>query len=237
MIDKVLEIKNLNKKYDEFQLQDISFFLNRREVTGLIGKNGAGKSTTMKSILKIINKDSGEILFNGNDIEKDNNNKYRMNIGYVGEKLNFFPNISLKEIKIIYSQFYSKWDEEYFLSLMNKFEMDENLKMNNISKGMKVKFSIALSLSHFPDLLLLDEPTSGLDPIIRYEILNLLREYVNKNGSALLFSSHITEDLEKISDNLIFMKNGKIISYKKTIEIMDKYKKVDNYIKEIYGLV
>ncbi len=237
MTDKVLEVKNLSKKYKNFQLKNLSFFLERGEITGLVGKNGAGKSTTMKLILKMVNKDSGEILLNSNDIEKDFKNKYRTQIGYVGEKQNYFSKSSLREIKMVYSQFYPKWNEAYFISLMDKFELDEKLKMDNISKGMKVKFSIALALSHFPDILLFDEPTSGLDPVIRYEILNLLREYVDKHRSTLLFSTHITEDLEKISDNLIFIKDGEIVSKNKTREIMKKYSKIDNYIKEIYSLV
>jgi len=228
----IIDIKNLCKAYGKFKLKNISFALSKGEVVGLIGPNGAGKSTTIKLILNIIESDSGEILFLCKDILKANSPLYKEEIGYVGENVDFFLNQKLENIKKYYKIYYKNWDEQTYQYLFKDvFELNGELKMKELSKGMKVKFSLALALSHNPKLLIMDEPTSGLDPIVRSKILRILKEYAQNYDAAILFSSHITEDMNKIADKLIFLNNGEILEECTVEDIKKKDCEIDEYLE------
>lgn len=210
--NSIIKFHNLCKSYDQFKLNRISFNVGKGEVVGLIGANGAGKSTTIKSILKIINADSGEITFLGNNILEDSRPNYKEDIGYVGEDVDFFSNQKLCNIKKFYEIHYNSWDDETYRYLCEDvFELNNETKIKELSKGMKVKFSLSLALSHRPKLLIMDEPTSGLDPIVRRKILEILKDYSKNYDAGILFSSHITEDMKKIADKLVFLDKGELL--------------------------
>lgn len=227
MIDKILEVKNLSKSYDKFSINNLNFKLNVGEIVGFIGTNGAGKSTTIKSILNIIDIDSGEILFMGNSI-KNNEINAKLEIGYVGENNKFYNDITLKSLyKFVKESYKDRWDNEYFENLINNiFKIDMNKKIKELSKGMIVKYMIAIALSHKPKLLILDEPTSGLDPIIREEVLNILLDMNKKNNTTIFMSSHITEDIESVCNRAIYIDNGSILLDIDVENAVKKYKKI-----------
>ncbi|AZR74356.1 hypothetical protein BBF96_13740 [Anoxybacter fermentans] len=224
----ILTVKNLCKKYDTFYLDNIGFELEEGTITGFIGRNGAGKSTTIKLILNIIKFDKGEVFYRG---EKfcDKRIDIKRKIGYVGEHQNFYENIKIKNIyKFVKGVYKESWNDEKFKYYINSvFDIDLNKKMKELSKGMKTKFLIALALSHEPELLLLDEPTSGLDPLIREEVLEVLYDCAKKQNMTIFFSSHITEDIEKIAERIIYIDNGKILLDCKKKEIHVRYKKIN----------
>lgn len=230
----IINVNNLCKKYDEFKLKNVSFALSKGEIVGLIGPNGAGKSTTIKSILNIIDVDSGEIIFLGKDILKNENPTYKEEVGYVGENVDFYLNQKLVNIKKYYKLHYKNWDEQNYQHLMNDvFDVNEKLRIKECSKGMKVKFSLALALSHNPKLLIMDEPTSGLDPIVRRKILKILKEYAQEKSISILFSSHITEDMNKIADKLVFLNNGEIMEECTVEDIKEKGYEIDEYLEAL----
>lgn len=227
MIDKILEVRGLNKSYNKFNINNLNLELNVGEIVGFIGANGAGKSTTIKSILNIIDIDSGEILFMGNNI-KNNEINAKLEIGYVGENSKFYNDITLKSLyKFVRESYKDKWDNEYFENLINNtFKIDMNKKIKELSKGMIVKYMIAIALSHNPRLLILDEPTSGLDPIIREEVLEILLDMNKKNNTTIFMSSHITEDIESICNRVIYIDNGSILLDIIVDDTTKKYKKI-----------
>lgn len=203
------------------------------EIVGIIGPNGAGKSTTLKIILGIIDADSGTIVMKDEKINKDNHKKIKGKIGYVGEDPSFFEKSRLKEIKNFYRLFYDTWDERYYRMLMERFELLDDYKVIELSKGMKVKFSLCLALSHKPELLVLDEPTSGLDPLVRNEILALLKEYAEEYNAGIIFSSHITEDMEKIAEKLIFIYKGNVLDQCATKNLLEQGISIDTYLENL----
>lgn len=231
--NNILEVKDLTKKYEKFLLDHINFDLQAGKIIGLVGANGAGKSTTMKLILRIIEPDSGEIIFQGNNILNSNNMLYKENIGYVGENIDYFSKCQLKDVEKFYKSFYSSWDDNYYKKLFEKFHLSSTYKIMELSKGMSVKFNLCLALSHRPKLLLLDEPTSGLDPLVRNEILLILKDYVKQYKATILFSSHITEDMAKIADNLLFINQGKIVDRCETKYLLDAGVEIDTYLQNL----
>lgn len=208
-MSKVLEIKNLCKKYSAFQLSDVSFEIQEASIMGFIGRNGAGKTTTIKSILNLVHSDSGNIKFFGNEL-KDNDNQIKQMIGYAPGGINYYPLKSLKKIAKVTKNFYPSWSDELYTKFMTAFKLDENKKPKELSEGMKVKFNLVLALSHGAKLLILDEPTSGLDPVSRDELLTIF-EKLREKGTSILFSTHITSDLEKCADSITYIKQGKIV--------------------------
>ena len=192
-----------------------------------------GKSTTIKLLLQIIKADDGEIYFQNRNILENKDISYKRKIGYVGENTDFFSQCRLNDIKKFYQSFYPDWIEDDYKVISNKLGIKSNYKMKDLSKGMRMKFNLCLALSHRPKLLLMDEPTSGLDPLVRNEVLYILKEQVRKYGTSILFSSHIIEDMEKIADYLIFIHQGKIIEQCEAKKILNQGISIDMYLENL----
>lgn len=221
-MEQILEVKNLCKKYDGFELKNINLTLPKGSIMGFIGENGAGKSTTIKSILNIIHFGSGEINIFGKD-SKLENGKIKEDIGVVLDDSFLSEYLTPKDINIIMKNIYNKWDEKLYFKYLEEFKLPLNQKSKEFSSGMKMKLKIATALSHRPKLLILDEPTSGLDPVARNEILDIFQDFVQDEENSILVSSHITSDLERITDYITFINNGEIAFTKTRDEVMDGY--------------
>lgn len=222
MAENILEVKNLTKDYGDFVLNDLSFSIPRGVIMGLIGENGAGKSTTVNCILNEIKKNSGNILIFGKDHIIDEC-EIKDKIGIVFDE-NHFPDIfTPKEIEKYMSGIYTNWDSIAFRNYLKQFELPAKKKIKDFSKGMKVKLAFAVALSHKAELLILDEATSGLDPIIRDDILDILIDFVQDENYSILFSSHITSDLEKIADYITFIHKGRLVFCSLKDDLIDNY--------------
>lgn len=221
-MENILEIKNINKNYKEFSLKNINFDIPKGFVMGLIGPNGAGKTTTIKAIMNLINLDSGEIKIFGKDIKK-NEIEIKDRVGFVYDDCCAFEDFTIKENKNIIAPFYSKWDEEKFNYYINRFELNEKKKLKELSKGQKMRFSLAIALSHKAELLILDEPTSGLDPVFRSELLDILFEIIGDEEVSVLYSTHITTDLERLADYITFINKGKVEFSKEKDILLEEY--------------
>ncbi len=218
----MLDIKGLNKDFKKFKLDNVSFKLEPGYIMGFIGPNGAGKSTTIKLIMNLIKKDSGEIKIFGKDhiqFEKEIKNR----IGFVYDESYFYEDLSIRQMKNIVAPFYKEWDEKLFNKYMKDFDLDPTQKIKKLSKGMKMKFSLGIALSHNADLIIMDEPTSGLDPVFRREILDVLYSIIQDENKSIFFSTHITTDLEKIADYITFINKGKIVFSKSKDEVLESY--------------
>jgi len=221
-MEPILEITNLHKEYEGFALKDISFTLQRGFIMGFIGPNGAGKSTTIKLILNLINRDGGVIrVFGMDNIKYETQVKNR--IGFVLDENFMYDELTVREMKNIIASFYKRWDDKTFDNYMKKFELPYNKKIKELSKGMKVKFSLAAALSHNAELLILDEPTSGLDPVVRNELMDILSDVIQDENKAIFFSTHITSDLDKIADYVTFINNGEVIFSTAKDDILENY--------------
>lgn len=209
-MEYAIEVKNLNKQYKKFKLDNVTFNVEKGTIMGFIGENGAGKSTTIKAILNLIKKDSGVIKILGKDIIK-NEKEIKENLGIVLDGNNFHENLKIKDINKIMKAIYKHWDETEFYKYLERFNIDITKKIKEFSKGMKMKLSIAIALSHKAKILILDEATAGLDPVVRDEILDIFMEFIQSEENSILMSSHITSDLEKIADYITFIHEGRII--------------------------
>lgn len=209
-MDNILEIKNLSKHYSSFDLQNVSFSVPCGSITGFIGENGAGKTTTIKLILNEMRRDSGAIKIFGMDNIRDER-KIKEQIGVVFDESYFHGEFRARDIASILKKVYRTWDDALFSRYLIQFKLPNDKPVKEYSKGMKMKLSIASALAHKPRLLILDEATSGLDPIIRSDILDLLLDFMQDETHGILFSSHITSDLEKIADYITFIHEGKIV--------------------------
>ncbi|MEO4053471.1 ABC transporter ATP-binding protein [Solibacillus sp. CAU 1738] len=205
-----IEIIQLTKRFDTFALKDVSFTLEQGTVMGFVGENGAGKSTTIKCILNLLKKDAGNIFIFGKNHRKDET-AWKEEIGVVFDDIYFPTMMTAKQIDRFLAKVYKNWDTTYFFHLLERFKVPDNKKIEKLSRGMKMKLSIAAALAHHPKLLILDEPTSGLDPIVRDEILDLFLDFMQQDDHSILFSSHITSDLEKIADTITFIHEGQIL--------------------------
>ena len=221
-MENIVEIKNLNKNYKDFSLKNISFNIKEGTIVGLIGENGAGKTTTIKSILNII-KSSGEIQIFGKNIN-NSEKEIKEEIGVVLDDSFLSYYLTPKKVNMVMKDIYKKWSSKKFKEYLKIFNLPENKIINDFSSGMKMKLKIATAMAHSPKLLILDEPTSGLDPVVRNEILDMFRKYIEEDETrAILISTHITSDLENISDYIILIENGEIIFNKETGEILENY--------------
>lgn len=221
-MENILEIKDLNKKYDNFNLSNINLSLPKGCIMGFIGENGAGKSTTIKLILNLIFRDSGKINIMGLDNIK-NEKQLKENVGVVFDESNFPEYMRASDVGLIMKSIYRNWDCAVYKSYLDKFSLPKNTVVKDYSRGMKMKLSIAVALSHHAKLLILDEATSGLDPIIRDEILDVFMEFIQDEEHAIFLSSHITSDLEKIADYITFIHKGKIVFSESKDSLLNDY--------------
>ena len=231
-MDTVLDVTGLNKSYDSFSLKDVSSSLPEGCITGFIGINGAGKTTTLRSILGLAKGVTGSIRFFGMDME-ENEWQIKDRIGVVLDSGGFYEDLSLNEMKKILAPAYSSWCEEDYRSYLERFSLNPKEKIKNLSRGMKVKYALALALSHKAELLIMDEPTSGLDPLSRSQLLNVLRDYMEQGGKGVLFSTHITSDLDKIADMLIMINQGRIVFQGEKDALMDRYRIIKGRKREL----
>jgi ABC-2 type transport system ATP-binding protein len=224
-MENILEIKGLRKEYEEFVLDNISLDIPKGFITGIIGPNGAGKTTTIKLIMNLIKPDSGEIKVFGlspHQHEKEIKNR----IGYVGEEQHFYEHHSAAWTGKFVSHFFDRWDMETFNRLLDQFEIPRKKWIRKYSKGMKVKLSLAIALSHNPELIILDEPTSGLDPVVRRGVLDFLQKSAIEENHTVLISSHITDDIARIADYITYMIKGRIALFEAKDDLLADWKKI-----------
>ena len=222
MTNKALEIKNLNGRIGDFSLDDINFSIEKGTIMGFIGKNGSGKTTLIKTILNMIPKTAGQVFFDGTPMF-GNEETVKAKIGVVFDSLIYPLNLKPIKIKKMISPFYKSFDNKKFDELMKRFELNPSKKLSAYSKGMQMKFGVVMALCHNPELIILDEPTAGLDPIARADVIDLLLELMQNEQRSILFSTHITSDLEKIADYITMIDNGKIVFSKGKDEMLDTY--------------
>ena len=218
----MLSIRGLSKRYMNFSVEDVTFNVPDGTVVGLIGENGAGKSTIIKSVLGAVHPDGGEILVDGMPLDKLDRSG-RQKISFVLDNMGLPMELTLSMLDKVLSNIFEKWDSEKFKSLVQKFGLPEKKMLREFSKGMKMKATIAVALSYESNLLILDEPTSGLDPVVRDDILEMIYDYNRQNGRAALISSHITTDLEKICDYIVYIHGGKVIFNEEKDELLSRY--------------
>lgn len=221
-MENVIEVESLAKKYTGFRLKDVSFTIPKGYITGLVGPNGAGKTTIIKLIMNLIKREGGAIrVFGLDNLENDVQIKDR--IGFVYDTPFFYEDQDLQTLISTIGPFYSKWDGKKFSSLLDRFGLSPRKKFVSLSKGMKTKFALALALSHDADLIILDEPTAGLDPLFRREFLEMLTEIIQNEEKSVLFSTHITSDLDRAADYTVILDNGEILCSLWKDEIQEKW--------------
>ena len=220
-MDEILQIKDLTKSYRDFKLDRVSFSIPKGSIMGLIGENGAGKSTTINAILGLIKKDKGTVRFWGKEL--DSSKQIKENIGVVFDGINFYETLTPEKVGKICAAAYKQWDSSTYQKFLERFSLSKGKEIKTLSKGMKMKLSIAAALSHRPKLLILDEATSGLDPVMRADILEIFAEFVREGGHSILMSSHITTDLEKVADYITFIHRGKVLFCKRKSELCRDY--------------
>ena len=223
-----IEVNNLNKKFDDFALKDISIKVPKGKIVGLIGENGAGKTTIIKCLLNAMYKDSGTVKLFGKDYE----DALKNDIGIVYDDSFINESFKVADINLIMKNIFSKWDSKKYNRLIKEYSIPRNIEVKKMSTGTKKKLEIAVCLSHNPKVLILDEPTSGLDPVVRSEILDMFQNYVDGNDNSILLSTHITSDLEHIADDVIFISKGNIIFDKPLKEIKEDYTVIELNEKE-----
>ena len=215
-----LEIKNLTKNYKGFKLDNISLTLPSGCIMGVIGENGAGKSTTIRSVLGMVKPDNGDIKVLGKKLDADLKN----DIGVVLDEVGLPNVVNVPDVNKMMKKFYKKWDEKQFFNYIESFSLPKDKNFGDFSKGMKMKLGIAVALSHNAKLLILDEPTSGLDPLVRDEIIDILNDFTRDDDHSILISSHIVSDLEKICDYIAFIHNGKLMLCEEKDVLLEKYR-------------
>jgi ABC-2 type transport system ATP-binding protein len=223
--ENILELKSVQKRYKGFALDRISLSLPQGYILGLIGPNGAGKTTTIKILMNMVKRDGGEIHIFGLDPQR-NSKQIKNKVGFLGEEQHFYGNKTVAWTGKFVSTFYDNWETNAFQSLLTNFEISRTKKTRELSKGMKVRLSLALALSHQPELLILDEPTAGLDPVIRREVLELLRKKSKNEDKSVIISSHITDDIMRTADLVAFLIEGKIALVSEKDELLSNWKRI-----------
>ena len=221
-MNNVLEINNITKDYKKFKIDNISFNLPKGYIMGFLGANGAGKTTTIKLILNMIKRDSGEIKVFGLDNIREEE-RIKEQIGVVFDECYYLEDWTLNDVEKAVSMFYKNWNSSIYEKYLKEFNLARDKKVKDLSRGMRMKLMIAVAFSHEAKLLILDEPTSGLDPVARDEFLDILRDYIEDEEKSVIFSSHITSDIEKIADYITYINNGKIIFTGEKDEFLEKY--------------
>jgi len=223
--ENILELQSVQKRYRGFALDGISLSLPQGYILGLIGPNGAGKTTTIKILMNMVKRDGGNVQVFGLDPKK-NAKQIKNKVGFLGEEQQFYGNKTVAWTGKFVSTFYDNWDTNTFQSLLSSFQISRTKKTSELSKGMKVRFSLALALSHHPELLILDEPTAGLDPVIRRNVLELLRKKSKNEGKSVIISSHITDDIMRTADLVAFLIEGKIVLTSEKDELLSNWKRI-----------
>jgi ABC-2 type transport system ATP-binding protein len=221
-MSNILEVSGVTKDYGDFRLDDVTFSLPKGYIMGLIGPNGAGKTTIIKLIMNLVMKQSGEIKIFGKDHQKFEV-EIKKRIGFVYDTPTHYEHLNLKQFKNTVAPFYENWDEAAFKDLVSRFNLPLNKKLKKFSKGMAMKSSIAIALSHNADFIIMDEPTSSLDPVVRRELLDFLRELMQDENKSILFSSHITTDIEQVADFITYVHDGKVIFSKTKDDVFEQY--------------
>lgn len=220
-MDTIIQVENLTKQYSDFKLDHVSFSIPKGTIMGLIGENGAGKSTTIKAMLDLINKDDGEVTFWGKKLSSSK--QLKEDIGVVFDGINFYETLTPIKVGKISSAAYKQWDERLYRDYLKRFQLPADKEIKTLSKGMRMKLCIAVALSHKPKLLILDEATSGLDPVMRDDMMDVFLEFVQDENHSILMSSHITTDLEKVADYITFIHEGKVLFCKTKDELRYHY--------------
>lgn len=205
-----LELSGITVAYEKFILSDISFACNGGEILALIGRNGAGKTTTIDSIMGLTTRQSGSIRYDERLVTGANEHQFKQKIGYVGAAQDYYPNIRVSTFLRVVSGFYAQWDASNAARYLSLFNIDPGKKLSQLSDGTRVKLSLTIALSHSAEIFLLDEPTAGLDPIVREQVLEILARLARERDACILFSSHITQDAEKIASRVLFLVDGAI---------------------------
>ncbi len=231
-MDNILEVSGLKKSYNNFSLKDVTFSLPEGCITGFIGINGAGKTTTLRTLLHLTSKEAGAVRFFGLDMDRSEK-QIKDRLGIVLDDGCFYEELSLEEMKSVIAPAYAAWSERDFKQYLDMFSLDPKQKINTLSKGMRMKYALALALSHEAELLIMDEPTSGLDPLVRSQLLQILTDYMNKGGKGVFFSTHITSDLDKIADMLIMIDNGRIVFQEEKDSLLDTYRIVKGDVRAL----
>ena len=221
-MNRILEIRNLCKRYQGFSLQNVNITLESGYIMGFIGPNGAGKTTTIKLIMNLIRRDAGEIRVFGLDNIKDGV-RVRDRIGFVYDECFFYDKLTIKETRRIIAPFYSRWDDGVFYGYLERFALPPRKKVKELSRGMKMKLALAVALAHHADLIIMDEPTAGLDPVFRSELLEILLELIQDENKGVFFSTHITTDLDRIADYITFINRGEIVFSEPREAILERY--------------
>ena len=220
-MDAILQVEKLSKQYRNFRLDNVSFSIPKGAIVGLIGENGAGKSTTISAIVDLIKKDSGTVTFWGRELSLSK--QLKEDIGVVFDGVSFYETLTPVKVGKISAAAYKQWDDSLYQDFLNRFQLPGDKEIKAFSKGMKMKLCIAAALSHKPKLLILDEATSGLDPVMRDDILDVFLEFVQDEEHSILMSSHITTDLEKVADYIVFIHQGKVLFFKTKDELRYNY--------------
>lgn len=221
-MENVVELKNVTKRFKGFSVNHINLQVKRGFVTGFIGANGAGKSTTIKTMMNLLRPDAGEVKLFGLDY-KTHEKEIKQRIGFVYDGNIFFEGLNLKDIKRIVAPAYKRWDNTLFYQYVEQFELPLNKAIKTFSKGMQMKASLAIALSHHAELIIMDEPTAGLDPIFRRELLDLLQELMVDGNRTIFFSTHITTDLDRIADYIAFIQKGELIFNQSIHDVAENY--------------
>ena len=222
MTENYLELQNVRKSFSKFMLDDISFALPKGFIMGLVGSNGAGKTTTIKLILNMLEKEQGQIKIFGYD-NTEHEKEIKQRIGVVFDSNFFADTWTVKETEKAISVFYDEWSHQIYREMIEKFDLPDNVKICDLSRGMQMKLMLACAFSHNADLLILDEPTSGLDAATRNEFLEIIQDYIKDGEKSVLFSTHITTDLERVADYITYLERGKLVYTGSMEELLQKY--------------
>lgn len=228
----MLKVENLSKKFDNFELNNISFNLEDGFIMGLMGPNGSGKTTLIKLIMGLLQPDEGKVYFNGKDTS-ENPKEFKESIGFVYDNLYFYEHLKVKDFMNMISGFYKNFDKEKFENYLLKFNIKKNIKISNLSKGQSIKLMLAKALSHDAKLLILDEPTSGLDPIFRKEMIHILQEELESGDKSIIISTHIIQDLSRAADYITFINNGELVFSENKDKISENYKVIKGSKEEL----